>query len=80
VHVGSIFWVAFSEKESIVASSDIDDSKMSLFKQFHGELLERGVYIGPSGFEVGFISRAHTMEDIEKAITEMNGALKKIFG
>jgi glutamate-1-semialdehyde 2,1-aminomutase len=80
VHIGSIFWVAFSEKEDIVASGDIDESKMSLFKQFHGELLERGIYIGPSGFEVGFVSRSHSMADIEKAITEMNGALEKIFG
>jgi glutamate-1-semialdehyde 2,1-aminomutase len=25
-------------------------------------LLERGIYLGPSGYEVGFISQAHTKE------------------
>ncbi|MEM9050904.1 MAG: aminotransferase class III-fold pyridoxal phosphate-dependent enzyme, partial [Bacteroidota bacterium] len=78
-HVGSIFWVAFTDKEKISASDQIDDSKMSSFKTFHGELLKRGVYIGPSGFEVGFVSRAHSQEDLEKGAREMKAALEVIF-
>jgi len=34
-------------------------------KFFHG-CLERGVYFAPSQFEAGFLSLAHTVEDIAR--------------
>jgi glutamate-1-semialdehyde 2,1-aminomutase len=37
------------------------------------------VYIGPSGFEVGFVSRAHSQEDLEKGAAAMKEALDAIF-
>jgi glutamate-1-semialdehyde 2,1-aminomutase len=36
-------------------------------KYFHG-MLKRGIYLAPSQFEAGFISTAHTMEDIAKTV------------
>jgi glutamate-1-semialdehyde 2,1-aminomutase len=41
--------------------------------------LEKGVYLGPSGFEVGFISLAHTYEILDQAIIKFNKALDKAF-
>lgn len=78
--VGSIFWVAFTEKEVINKSSDIDQNSMANFKTLHGALLERGVYIGPSGFEVGFVSRAHSSADLKKAVEGFKESLEMIFG
>jgi glutamate-1-semialdehyde 2,1-aminomutase len=78
-HIGSIFWVAFTNEEEIASSEEVEKSEMSYFKAFHGELLERGVYIGPSGFEVGFVSRAHSQEDLEKGAGAMKEALDAIF-
>src|SRR6195952_1118042 len=66
-HVGSIFWFAFTDKESIRRADEIDSAGMGKFKKLHRELLNRGVYLGPSGYEVGFISSAHTKVDLEKA-------------
>lgn len=40
---------------------------MEKFKTLHKELLERGVYIAPSGYEVGFVSAAHSDNDLEQA-------------
>src|SRR5690606_1130790 len=77
--VGSIFWVAFTEKEKIVRSSDIDQNSMANFKNLHGALLERGVYIGPSGFEVGFISRAHSSNELKSAGAALKESLDEIF-
>ena len=37
---------------------------MSHFKKLHASLLENGIYFGPSGYEVGFVSEAHSMEDL----------------
>jgi glutamate-1-semialdehyde 2,1-aminomutase len=65
--VGSVFWFAFTGQEHIRRADAIDGGSMSYFKTFHRELLNRGVYLGPSGYEVGFISSAHTEADLEKA-------------
>lgn len=77
--IGSIFWFAFTEKEFVKASSDIDADSMKYFREMHKELLESGVYLGPSGYEVGFISSAHTEEILEKAAEKICNSLTKIF-
>lgn len=78
-NVGSIFWVSFSDKKSIRRMDEIDGDGMKLFAPFHHALLEKGVYLGPSGYEVGFISAAHTMADIDFAITAFKDALDEVF-
>jgi glutamate-1-semialdehyde 2,1-aminomutase len=42
--------------------------------------LELGVYLGPSGYEVGFISKAHTPEILEFAQEKFCKALDTIYG
>jgi glutamate-1-semialdehyde 2,1-aminomutase len=61
---GSIFWLSFAS-EDIHAAEEIDPNGMSKFKVLHAFLLENGVYFGPSGYEVGFISSAHNEQDLE---------------
>ena len=51
---------------------------MSGFKALHKSLLNRGVYMGPSGYEVGFISQAHTPEIIATAVERFIAALDEI--
>ncbi len=77
--IGSIFWFAFTDKESIRSSAEIDPQSMERFKIFHRELLNRGVYLGPSGYEVGFVSAAHSKIDLEKAKRAMFESLDVVF-
>jgi glutamate-1-semialdehyde 2,1-aminomutase len=77
--VGSIFWVSFSDKKAIRRSDEIDASGMSAFAHFHKHLLEKGVYLGPSGYEVGFISASHTYADLDITIDAMVCAVEEIF-
>jgi glutamate-1-semialdehyde 2,1-aminomutase len=72
--VGSIFWPTFT-RERIQRSEQIDGGKMSLFKTMHLECLKRGVYFGPSGYEVGFVSAAHTYADLDFAVAGIVEAL-----
>lgn len=65
--VGSIFWLAFSDLEHIRTADAIDEESMKYFKAIFGKLLDRGVYLGPSGYEVGFVSQAHTPEILSEA-------------
>ena len=76
--IGSIFWIAFS-KEDIRAADQIDATTMDYFKVLHKELLERGIYLGPSGYEVGFISAAHSDEVLEEAAAHICAAMDVVF-
>jgi glutamate-1-semialdehyde 2,1-aminomutase len=79
VTIGSIFWIAFSDKTTIRSASQID-TDMTPFKKLHKALLERNVYVGPSGYEVGFISHVHTKEILENAAQQFKSALDEVFG
>ena len=74
--IGSIFWLAFTDKKAIRNAEDIDPDSMKHFKILYHELLKNGIYMGPSGYEVGFMSEAHTEEDIQKTIKAFNAAFE----
>lgn len=78
--IASIFWFAFTDQEAILKASEIDPNSMELYKLMHRELLNRGIYFGPSGYEVGFISHAHTDEDLITAKRHIFAALDLVFG
>ncbi|MGK9123674.1 glutamate-1-semialdehyde 2,1-aminomutase [Olivibacter sp. SA151] len=78
-NVGSIFWIAFTDKDNIQAASDIEAESMDKYKVMHRELLNRGVYLGPSGYEVGFVSAAHSKIELEKAKRAIFESLDVVF-
>ena len=78
-NIGSIFWFAFTEREHIRTASEINSQSMDKFKVLHKELLNRGVYLGPSGYEVGFVSAAHSKVDLEKAKRAVFESLDVVF-
>ena len=77
--IGSIFWFAFTDKKEITRSEDIEHSSMEKFKIMHRELLNRGIYLGPSGYEVGFVSQAHSKVELEIAKRAIFDSLDKVF-
>jgi glutamate-1-semialdehyde 2,1-aminomutase len=77
--IGSIFWFAFTSQESITKAEQIDPESMLKFKAMHRELINRGIYFGPSGYEVGFISAAHTLADLETTKTAIFDSLDIVF-
>jgi glutamate-1-semialdehyde 2,1-aminomutase len=77
--IGSIFWLCFSN-DRITKSSQINAADMEKFKILHHELLQSGVYLGPSGYEVGFISAAHDDASLVKALEAMQRGLELVFG
>ena len=76
--IASIFWIAFSE-DRILSADQIDPDSMEKFKILHHELLQRGVYLGPSGYEVGFISSAHSEDDLMQASDIICDCLDLVF-
>ena len=78
VTIGSIFWITFT-KNRITRADEIDAESMEKFKVLHHELLQKGVYLGPSGYEVGFVSAAHSEADLEEAATKICEAFDVVF-
>lgn len=76
--IGSIFWIAFS-KERIIRADQIDPKSMDKFKILHHELLQRNIYLGPSGYEVGFVSAAHQEADLAEAAEKICKAMDMVF-
>jgi glutamate-1-semialdehyde 2,1-aminomutase len=78
--VGSIYWIAFSDRPSIRSAQEIDPESMDIYRKFYHSLLDNGFYIGPSGYEVGFVSAAHTEEEIQEAARIINLSLDVALG
>jgi glutamate-1-semialdehyde 2,1-aminomutase len=68
VREGSLIWTVF-QPDAPRSFAAIDGTKMEIYGRLHRDLLERGVYLAPSGWEVGFVSAAHTDEDIDATIS-----------
>ncbi len=77
--IGSIFWFCFAKADNVRAAHEIQAEKMDYFKRFHHELLQNGVYVGPSGYEVGFVSAAHSEEELKQAQTIICRCLDIVF-
>lgn len=78
VQMGSIFWLALS-KDRIIDAASIDGEKMTIFRDMHSFLLDHNIYLGPSGYEVGFVSAAHTEQELDEAADIISQALDSIF-
>ena len=75
--IGSMFCLFFAS-EPIVDLSGAQRSDLKMFAKFFHSCLKRGVYFAPSQFETGFISTAHTPDDIERTGAVMREALAKL--
>ena len=63
--IGSMFCLYFTSSPVRNLAEAFTSDKAAFAKFFHG-CLERGVYFAPSQFEAGFLSLAHTAEDLAK--------------
>jgi glutamate-1-semialdehyde 2,1-aminomutase len=76
--IGSIFWICFS-RASIRRADQINSESMEHFKKLHSILMAAGIYLGPSGYEVGFVSSAHTHLQLANASKIICQSLDQIF-
>ncbi|HEY2083224.1 MAG TPA: glutamate-1-semialdehyde 2,1-aminomutase [Verrucomicrobiae bacterium] len=67
ISCGSMFCGYFTG-EPVRNLADAMKSDRERFKKYFHGMLNEGIYFAPSQFEAGFISTAHTAEDIEKTV------------
>ncbi len=67
-HVGSMFGVFFTDRETVKNYSDVMGCNIEFFNSFFHTMLREGIYLAPASYEAGFMSSAHTEEDIEATV------------
>ena len=63
-HLGTMFGGFFTTDDKVTQYSQVIASDTEAFSRFFHGLLQHGVYIAPASFEAGFMSSAHTDDDI----------------
>lgn len=71
--VGGMFGLYFSASNPTSYAEMMQADKTAFNKFFHS-MLDSGIYLGPSAFEAGFVSAAHTDADIEQTVQAATSA------
>ncbi len=71
--VGGMFGLYFSASNPTSYAEMMQADKTAFNKFFHS-MLDSGIYLGPSAFEAGFVSAAHTEADIEQTVQAATSA------
>jgi len=78
-HVCGMFGLFFTEQHQPVGRfSEVMACDAARFKRFFHAMLQEGVYLAPSAFEAGFVSIAHTDEDIETTVAAARKAFARL--
>jgi len=67
-----------SPKRRCATCTDAKTSDIPAFRKFFHKCLEDGVHFAPSQFETGFISLAHSPDDLARTAEVVQGALKSL--
>jgi glutamate-1-semialdehyde 2,1-aminomutase len=76
-HISGMFGFFFVKGE-VKSFEDAAKSDIAKFARWHRGMLERGIYLAPSAYEAGFMSTAHTEEDIQKTLAAAREVFKII--
>lgn len=70
--IGGLFGIFFTDQVQIKNEKEVKLCNLDLFKHFFHGMLHAGIYLAPSAFEVGFVSSAHSDNEIEKTLSAAN--------
>ena len=77
-NVGGMFGIFFTDAKEVTCYQDVVKCDVERFKRFFHLMLEEGVYLAPSAFEAGFMSVAHSEEDIDNTIDAARRVFAKL--
>ncbi len=78
---GSIFWIHAQVPGGVIRNlTQIPKDHAMKFKELFHACLDKGVYLAPSGYEVGFIGNAHTDQILDEAVEKISQSVKETHG
>ena len=76
--LGGMFGLFFTDAKQVTHYDQVMACDRERFKTFFRGMLAQGVYLAPSPFEAGFMSSAHSEEDIEQTLIAAGSVLKSL--
>ena len=76
--VGGMFGLFFTDSDSVTNFDETSACDVERFKKFYHLMLEEGIYMAPSAYEAGFVSSAHSAEDIQATIDATGRVFAKL--
>jgi glutamate-1-semialdehyde 2,1-aminomutase len=67
-HAGTMFGGFFTDVPSVTRYDQVMACDTSAFNRFFHSMLDQGVYLAPASYEAGFMSSAHSDDDIAQTI------------
>ena len=78
--LGSMFWIAWLADGPPRSAAELDAEADRFYAKIFHALLEQGVALAPSAFEIAFLSLAHTRADIDRLALALRNALARAAG
>ena len=72
---GGMFGLVFTDAGPVRSYAQVAAADIDRFKAFFHGMLDEGIYLAPSAFEAGFVSGAHSDDDLDETIA----AAAKVF-
>ncbi len=76
--VGAMFGFFFNKNKNISRFAQVTEGNMEHFQKFYHGMLAEGIYLAPSAYEAGFMSLAHTEQDIENTVLAAKKVMKTL--
>ncbi len=76
-HLGGMFGFFFSDESPVRYFRQVTRCDGDRFKSFFHGMLKAGVYMAPSAFEAGFVSIAHSEQDIDLTVDAARDVLSR---
>jgi glutamate-1-semialdehyde 2,1-aminomutase len=77
-HVCGMFGLFFTGAAQVTSYAEATACDVERFKRFFHGMIAEGVYLAPSAFEAGFVSAAHSADDIDATIAAASRVLSRI--
>ena len=78
VRLGSMFWIAWNTREAPRSAEALDANAAKVYAGIFHSLLDQGIALAPSAFEIAFLSLAHTRRDIDRLAEGLRVALANL--
>ena len=67
-HAGGMFGLVFTDAGPVRTYEQVASADIERFRAFFHGMLAAGIYMAPSAFEAGFVSNAHSDDDLDETI------------
>ena len=76
VRLGSLLWLSLHDEPTLRRAGTLSAQAAARFRKIFRAMLDRGVYIAPSAYEVIFVSLAHCEDDLQRFAASLSESIR----